>query len=259
MPELRIPMDPTNPGQFFACCGLWELMEIRSGQALAHFETDPTRPRQGVFRLEGDGITKPGPAIADLRAAEIAGVAFAEKAIAPVTVRYAGSMLELNWWLDPFGQSAEPLKCWAGQQTSLSVALGLLQKLPENADCNLLKFAAMTSTRFGVDPRSAWNAADVGYSPNEHQQESSTFPAVELLAAIGLQGFRPLEIRNSERKREYRYALWHDPLPRAVAALACCEPWEGLRAHRYRFELGKRGNYKVFRYSQPEERNNGRS
>ena len=34
MPELRIPFDPCNPGQFYACCGLIELFELSGAQTL---------------------------------------------------------------------------------------------------------------------------------------------------------------------------------------------------------------------------------
>ncbi len=39
-PNITIPVDCTNPGQFFACCGLFELADRRWPQAelCAHFE-----------------------------------------------------------------------------------------------------------------------------------------------------------------------------------------------------------------------------
>jgi CRISPR-associated protein Csx14 len=256
MPEMRIPMDPMNPGQFFACCGLWELFDLRGARAMAHFEVNERRPRQAEFVLESDGELLLAATVGELHEAKVEASQHEEKSIAPIRIGYGGTFLELDWWLDRFRETAQGLKCWAGQQTSFSIASELVRLLPTTADEALLNYRAMTTTRFGVDPRSAWNAADVGYSPNEHQQESATFPAVEMLAAVGLGGFRPERRR---REREYSYALWPVPLPRAVARLACCAPWDGLGARGFRFRLGKRGNYKVFRFSQAEERSDSKS
>ena len=251
MAEVRIPMDPLNPGQFFACCGLWELFDLCGAGALAHFEVDERRPRQAQFVLTSDAELSLAATVGALREAKVEPCLHphGEKSIAPIRIGVGGNVLELGGWLDRFNEKAGGLKCWAGQQTSLSIATELVRLLPANADEALLNYTAMTTTRFGVDPRSAWNAADVGYSPNEHQQESATFPAVEMLAAVGLGGFRP-----ERRKREYAYALWPEPLPLAVGRLAFCVPWDWLRAHSYRFRLGKRGNYKVFGFSQVEEK-----
>jgi CRISPR-associated protein Csb3 len=249
-------MDPMNPGQFFACCGLWELFDLREARALAHFEMDERRPRQAEFVLQGESELSLAAVVNALREAKVEPMPHEQESIAPVRIRLGEASVELDWWLDSFHEKAGRLKCWAGQQTSLSIASELVKRLPADADARLLNHAAMTTTRFGVDPRSAWSAKDVGYSPNEHQQESASFPAVELLAATGLSGFRPARRERKSagnfREWEYVYALWPRPLPRVVARLACCAPWDGLGALAYRFELGKRGNYKVFRFSQPD-------
>jgi CRISPR-associated protein Csx14 len=254
MHNLRVSMDPTNPGQFFACCGLWEMAERGGATVLTHFRIEARRPRYAEFVMESESELRIGEWIGALRQAKASPIAPAEKSVAPVRIEWNGSAIELDWWLDRFRAEASGLKCWAGQQTSVGITSELLKLLPENADERLLNFRAMTTTRFGVDPRSAWNAADLGYSPNEHQQDSATFPAVEMLAAIGLGGFRPAT-RGRGREREQVYALWAVPLPKAAARLACCAPWDGLAAQRYRFRLGKRGNYRVFRFSELERSN----
>jgi CRISPR-associated protein Csx14 len=249
MRETWIPIDPMNPGQYFACCGLWELAERQGQRVLTRFAVDPQRPRQGTFSMITDGPLELAGIISALRAGKPSGLAAREKTIAPVLLDWVHGRLQLDWWLDPFWDKASPLKCWAGQQTSEGIVSELLGKLPAKTDEGLLNFAAMTSTRFGVDPRSAWLAADLGYSPNEQGQEAATFPAVELLAAIGLTGFRPA----NRNQRSYGYSLWTAPLPRVAARLACCEPWDGLNVRTYRFGLGKRGSYKFFRFSEVDE------
>jgi CRISPR-associated protein Csb3 len=108
----------------------------------------------------------------------------------------------------------------------------------------------MMKTRFGIDPRSAWNALDMGYSPNEHSQDTATFPVVELLGAIGLQGFRP----DAGRRESVRYHLWRIWLPRVPARKAAIFPWPGLAAASYEFSIAKRGqSYKFFTFAKPVE------
>jgi CRISPR-associated protein Csb3 len=108
----------------------------------------------------------------------------------------------------------------------------------------------MMKSKFGIDPRSAWNALGVGFSPNEHGQDSATFPAVEFLGAIGLQGFRPDVVKRDS----VSYFLWNEKLPRLVARRAARNAWKGLKHAEYRFEIAKRGqSYKFFNFGKPKE------
>lgn len=77
--------------------------------------------------------------------------------------------------------------------------------------------------------------------------DSATFIAVEVLAAIGLQTFRPrLE------RRTARYHLWMGELPLCVARNAALAPWSGLPHAAYQFSIGSRGqSYKFFRFGEP--------
>src|ERR1700730_5922117 len=54
MPELRIPMDPCNPGQFYACCGLIELFDLAGAKTLSKFEVDWRYPRRADFLLTSE-------------------------------------------------------------------------------------------------------------------------------------------------------------------------------------------------------------
>ena len=111
---------------------------------------------------------------------------------------------------------------------------------------DLFNLPRMTKAKFGVDPRSAWKALDFGYSPNEHDTDAATFPAVEVLAAIGLQGFRP----QAGRRERVSYALWQEPLPATVARMAFRAPWFGLRYREFEFSIAKRGqSYKYFTFA----------
>jgi CRISPR-associated protein Csb3 len=54
MAELRISLDPCNPGQFYACCGLIELFDMTGAQTLSKFEVDWRRPREATFVLTSE-------------------------------------------------------------------------------------------------------------------------------------------------------------------------------------------------------------
>ena len=77
---------------------------------------------------------------------------------------------------------------------------------------DLLSQRLLQKGRFGFDPGPAWNALDVGFSLNEHGVEVESSPATELLAAVGLQRFRP--VMNDDRDG-FDYFTWHSPLSAA--------------------------------------------
>jgi CRISPR-associated protein Csx14 len=94
--------------------------------------------------------------------------------------------------------------------------------------------------RFGFDPGAAWNALDVGFSPNEQGLTVASSPAVELLAAIGVQRFRP---EMADDRQSFVYATWGAPLAPAVAAAAACGTLAIPPCFRFRGRVVSRGSY----------------
>ena len=249
MPELRIPLDPCNPGQFYACCGLIDMFEYAGAKTLSWFRTDIQRPRTSEFTVQIDADLNLQLVVNAIKRAEFFPGSSErppyKDSIAPISVSIFDRDIELDWWLNEFHEKATPLKCWAGQVTTKKLASEIPKLLPEDG---VISFDAdgFTSTRFGVDPRSAWEALDLGYSPNEQNQVVRTYPVVEILAAIGLQGFRP----KGTRKFGFSYCLWLVPLTGSVARTACMQPWEGLPCRMYAFCLEGRGSYKYFSFAE---------
>ena len=173
-----------------------------------------------------------------------------EKAIRPVHIIHTdGIKLTLDWWIDRIGNKTA-LKLWAGNQTSLVIMQTLRGALPKSNNVplgELFDVGQPLKGRFGFDPRAAWKPLDVGFSPNEQQMEVSTYPAVELLAAVGLQGFRPQEAE----KGRWHYATWSVPLPPAVARAASAGIVPAGEVHHYLFEITTRGSYKGFDFATP--------
>jgi len=241
MPELRIAIDPANPGQFYACCGLIELFDLQGAETLSHFEASRRVPRRAEFVLRSARELNLAALLDALANAEYKALGHRDKAIAPVSVRLGPHACQLDWWLDSFRQDKSGLKLWAGQLTPAKLFAELPGALAREG--NPMQFAALTKTKFGVDPRAAWEAVNVGFSPNEHEG-AAVYPAVELLAAFGLQGFRPA----LPRRGGIVYSLWLDPLPRMVCRVAGRTGYECIH---YRFEIEKRGSYRFFTFAAP--------
>ena len=252
MAELRIPLDPLNPGQFFACCGLFELA-TNNGEARAYFEADEATPRRAHFIVhESANIRDVLQAVRDANPTPLADRG--EDSTRPILLTINGKEVVLDWWLDFFGEGTTSLKCWAGQVTTRKLFDDLPPLIdPDCEPCRLMTAAAMTKSKLGIDPRSAWNALDFGFSPDAHNKDAATYPAVEVLGAIGLQGFRPYP----DRRDNIAYHLWAAPLPLTVARLAAVDAWEGLPRCSYEFSIAKRGqSYKYFKLAKFIERTN---
>lgn len=253
MKTIELEVDPENPAQFFACCGVFELAALlgdRQGPtAEAAFEYDPHRPRCARFRVwnASHGLPELLQAlkVAQVEAPEASGEA-------SVTLRLADAIaLTLDWWLLPDRSQKSRLKLWAGQQTTQSLVATMLAALPDEADAAVFETNKVPmSGRFGLDPRSAWNTLDFGSSVNEQGRDAYTFPAAETLAAVGLQGFRP---HRTEDRSAFGYRLWTVPLS-PVAARAAVQGAMPVAGRSFRFPIEKRsGAYSCFAYAHPTQ------
>ncbi|MGI9070229.1 MAG: hypothetical protein ACR2JB_02590 [Bryobacteraceae bacterium] len=242
MPEYRLLLDPRNPGQFLACCGLFEIAELLNPGGLATFQKDGTE-----FLLQSSATLPPSEfALTD--ASDKNGSAH-DPTLEPLELTVGNELIALNWWLNETLTKKSGFKTWGGQQTPRRVLNELLRLLGHSKLVSELFAAkAYTKSRFGVDARSAWEPLDVGYSPNDMRQDAVTFPWVEVLAVIGLQGFRPT--RKLQKGSLYCYAAWQEPLPLIAARGASTAPWKGLPALLFEFLIAVRGQgYKTFLFA----------
>ncbi len=249
-PSFTVQVDMTNPGQFFACCGLLEL-------------TNRVFLNKIVEGWFGNGTFCVSVSDSD---SGIFGQVFKElldTGIVEVTTRGDSKThpvhlvqfnITLDWWINE-EEGKTPLKLWAGQQTSSGIVKALQNAFPTASkmmDKGLFDIAAPLTGRFGVDPRTAWNALDVGFSPNTQKMAVVTYPAVELLAAVGLQRFRPMQEGQREDLR-FRYTTWSIPFPPSVASAASAGLVTDSSMTTYQFKLDERGSYKGFGYSTLKE------
>jgi CRISPR-associated protein Csx14 len=258
VPSWSITVDVMNPGQFFACCGLLELAHRLWPGAEAWFEggdfnlmLSPATPCNGVECLLRALVT------CNLRSEQIQASTTVKRwkgrdseKIMPIRLESPYD-LRLDWWISD-GQ-ANTLKLWSGRQSPQDIIPKLQKAISSHCDDTVSLFdrTAPLRGRFGVDPRSAWKAMDVGFSPDAQGVEVDTYPIVELLAAVGLQRFRPLQNERKDKGIVFRYATWRVPLPATIGAATCIGLISTAIPHWFEFRLVYRGKYKGFDYAIP--------
>jgi len=249
IPTIRIPLDVTNPGQFFACCGVLELgARLWPGTAASfysdEFFIEPRDASAGLRKLV-EAFQRAELRLGDEPSKEVGdddngGLASPMSLGPPFN-------LTLDWWAD------KALKPWAG-----SMNAGLIFKAMRNAidpgntdplndlrvvndplDPSRGKQKTKKREPFYFDSRRGGNAKslDVGFAPDAFNMTSAACPAVESLCIIGLQRFRPMP---TDQPRVFVYRVWTIPLPPCAAAAAASGSLPGVGGELYRFENGFR-------------------
>jgi len=90
-PTIRIDVDPTNPGQFFACCGLLELADRLWGAAEGWFD-------RGEFRIAAVGDLP--DLIRGVSLAELVQLDPGDDTGSPIELGPPLRRLRLDWWRD---------------------------------------------------------------------------------------------------------------------------------------------------------------
>jgi CRISPR-associated protein Csx14 len=149
-----------------------------------------------------------------------------------------------------------PWNFWSGQQTSAglwaerlrpALAKQIVSFTPRQYE-RLFDQRVLLTGRFGFDPGAAWHSLDVGFSPNEQNMEVASSAAVELLAAVGVQRFRPVM---ADDKATFLYATWGQPLAPSVAAAAATGCVRVNPSTVFRGRVISRGEYGALGFSTP--------
>lgn len=235
-------VDITNAGQFFACCGLLELAH-RLWPGTEGWFADG---RFFLARADRHDASIEGLLDAAINC-DVHPVQPANPKTGPILLGDPIS-IRLDWWLRPDG-SPNLFKTWAANATShqmfckwqepLRRVLSIINGAPEH----ILIVSARIQGSYGFDADLGWDALTVGFSLNEHAnlKKLPTRPAVELLAAIGLQRFFP---NLDERAQLVRYSTWRVPLAAPVARVAALGLASSATLHRLRTRFVYRGSFK---------------
>jgi CRISPR-associated protein Csb3 len=168
--------------------------------------------------------------------------------------------LLLDWW-DAGGDGAAP-KTWAGQQELHKVARAAQDALFQINDViTLLDYGCVLRMPkeyakgkadlkkpvepFYFDARRFAHRLDVGFSLDALELETVAHPAVELLALLGLQRFRPSAKGND--KWIFDYWTWSTPLSAPVAAPVFSGVSDVPQRRGYRFHLLFRDDQKRYK------------
>lgn len=239
---IRIPVDVTNPGQFFACCGLLELAHRHWPAAEGWFENG----RFNLARLD-QKTAELSELLRLLLECTVETSPGTDPKTAPIWLG-APLCVSLHWWLRSDG-SPNLLKTWAANATSLQMFCKWRQPLEHSLDSikhspeELFTSNARIQGSYGFDSDLGWDALTVGFSFNEHARLKAlpTHPSVEMLGALGLQRFFP---SLDERAQFVQYATWDLPLAASVASAASRGYLPSATRDRLRTRFVYRGTFK---------------
>jgi CRISPR-associated protein Csx14 len=264
---ITVNLDPFNPGQVLACCGLFELSELLSEGGRGWFYREgkdwrfsietPLSLTDVMAFLKKSGVEPIGeqdPRIAPLRDREREEVLNRRKC--PVILRTPKSDITLSWWWNPIltddsRWAAGAFKGWGGQVSHVELLREFMGRIPDPDSLpepeRIFEGTLLCKTSFGFDSRGCWTTRDLGYSSDEVYGGGGKIrvsPAVEVLAFIALQTFRPRRGGDA-----IEYYLWRWPLPVVPARFALPGVVKAdLVGFRAEVKLrGTRGAYKCFK------------
>jgi CRISPR-associated protein Csb3 len=265
---ITIPVDLTNPGQFFACCGLLELADrlwpgaegwfegdaffasTSTGslcaitEALRNCSVDNTMTPEQVARLQALSAMSKSDRTAE------AGLEDEKKDLEslrrelPIVLK--GSLHFLVDWFNDDLAGGKRFKTWAGQQSVLDIARAMHDGcgktqgiwddvrrtgLPFNFDSDLGAQGSALDIGFSFDPLAGSDATRI---------EGTCKPALELLAFIGLQRFRPCEL---PRQGRFVFTAWRPPLPPSAASTVASGAVTLVGDPQFEFKLLYRTKY----------------
>ena len=256
---IRVRVDPANPGQFFACCGLLELADRLWSSAEGWFE-------DSSFHLRTVDRSAQNPTLASLIAAiaqaPLRAVDANDETASPIQIE-TPFHLRLDWWNDQ-RSGGDRLKVWAGRMSSVRIsramqhAIALQVRRDETLlDEGLVVYDPDDATKkvepFYFDARRGSNARslDIGFAPDAFGMTTLAYPAVELLCLIGIQRARPAP---TAAKRVFHYFTWGVPLPPIGAGCAAYGNLEVALDHAYEFEVGFRTDQRKHKAFMPATR-----
>lgn len=259
---IRIRVDPTNPGQFFACCGLLEMADRLWGGAEGWFEGDRFGIRSGEGCSLSELLRKFKTSLVDAADGAIAedvedDDAEEDSKVQPLELALPDPShpLRLDWWTD------KSLKPWAGSMNvrviframtnaidascvdPLNDARVVFDPLPDaKGKAKLKKSKKREPFYFDARRGASSRSLDIGFAPDALKGMTTVaFPAVESLCLVGLQRFRPLP---TATRRVFDYHTWSPPLEANVAPTALCGLLPQVDSRCFRFENAFRTDQK---------------
>jgi CRISPR-associated protein Csb3 len=252
-PSISIPVDLSNPGQFFACCGLLELADRLWLGTEGRFEGDhflvigppECSLRALLDKLAEATVDNTMTPIEKARLEKLLSMKKKEREAIPgledekkelesrrreQPITLSGAIeFRVDWFCDDFAGGSR-FKTWAGQQSVLDIAQAMHRVLTRAIDeFNSSLWGTVRGIglpfNFDSDLGAQGSALDIGFSFDPLAGSEATRivvpcrPLLELLCFIGLQRFRPREIQGENR---FVYTAWNASLSPSVASAVAC-------------------------------------
>ena len=200
--EQTFLVDPHNPGEVFACCGLAMLHSRDSADARSGFQAGAS--------VQDDTPTHRRVPPNNLTFTCTPGISLPERLIEAAESGAPDADWDRPWRMNPHRQ----LKTWAGHVKPKAILAGLLREARTALDAGMIEpwtafYRPRQSAGFSVDPTGNWDRGELGWSINEHSHARDPRPLhrplLELLAFLGLSEFA----LRSDRDGRLTYCLWH--------------------------------------------------
>lgn len=252
-PNIAIPVNLANPGQFFACCGLLELANRLWSGTEGRFD----RGRFLIFgppecslrallnKLADSTVANTMTPVQNVRLEELSSMKKQQREATPgledekksleslrreLPIVLTGAIeFRVDWFCDEFSGGSR-FKTWAGQQSVLEIARamhrGMIGTIKESDSALWGNVRGIgLPFNFDSDLGGQGSALDIGFSfdplagSEVTRIEVTCRPALELLCFVGLQRFRPREI---PRENRFVYTAWSAALLPSVASVVAC-------------------------------------
>jgi CRISPR-associated protein Csb3 len=214
-PNITVNVNLTNPGQFFACCGLLELADRLDSGADGWFG-------EHTFHLKTKADLK--TLIGSIVNAELKQIDPDDEMSTPIFLSDPFN-IRLDWWNDRITDGKQ-LKVWAGSMRNFRICRAMQQAMSSIKDLGRMfehaevVYDPMEKKKkvepFYFDSQRGWNAQsiDIGFAPDSLKMTTAACAATEFLCFVGLQRFRPA---TASRRPIFEYFSWSAPLPVVIA------------------------------------------
>jgi CRISPR-associated protein Csb3 len=261
---ISVRVDSSNPGQFFACCGLLELANrlwdgaegwFDQGEYLISTQAAEASLSKILTMAHDLRISGSNAQSANGEGSEDEGENASDEKAMPIAI-VSPILLVLDWWKD------KSLKTWAGSMDPRKIFLAMCNAIDtQNND-------PFNQSQVVFDPQSerkekpkkrepfyfdgsrgdSARPIDVGFS-TDSLMNTFAHPAVEALCLVGLQRCQP---RSTRTPRVFDYFTWHIPVPVSVVPAAV----SGLIGNGdcYRFENAFRTDQRKHKAFMPATR-----
>lgn len=249
---IKIQTNPSNPVNYLACCGVFDLLARMDSSTLGWWQITPTT----IFNLEsnmseGELMNIMLPTLCSLDSWNFFPTQKNPTSV-EVTFKMPGEnkiVVPLDWWLetaemDGSIREKSAWKMYAGQQTISGIITDMVHRATcLNASNNsintitkLLEQRIEMRGRFGFDPRASRNALDIGYSPNDLHMPVETYVFAEILDMFSVSSFFPARTKQakllsstrswsgreesdseSDGSKGFTFCLWTHPAPIMLA------------------------------------------